>query len=636
MTEQAKQPDFFSELKQELRQVQAEIGTVWSGAGVSLRNWLRQLRQAELDYVVLPIGGPLPERAEPPRGFIERQLPLPAPPLSLEVVNGRLQAIADASNVKGVVFVFQGFSAGLGTLQNVRRAITRLREAGKEVVVYTPYLDLPHYYVASAADKIVAPPGVTFEVLGVRLETVFLKDALARLGVQMDVVQISPYKTAFNTFGKSDITPEEEAQLTWLLDDRYDLLTADMADGRHLSQADMQALIDRAPLFAEEALAAGLIDAIAYDDDLAYWLAEAREEEPEQEQEEGETAVPDPVAADETAVADPPSEEEKSRPKAKLATWSEARGQLLEKARRRRKQFIGVVSLEGAIVMGPSRQPPIDLPIPFLGGAAAGEATLLRLLRQAEEIDNMAALIFHVDSGGGSALASDLIGRQIARISRKKPVLVYMGNVAASGGYYVSAPAQHIMCQSGTLTGSIGVISGRVSTKGLYEKLNVNQVSLQRGRHAGLYQEMAPLTDEEREIFWAGIVNSYEQFKQVVANGRHLPIDELDAICEGRVWTGRQAQAHQLVDSFGDFVDAVHKAAELAGWQVDDKTALPVANLHPKDGRYLLPRPFEAEPDATPPSSDDALLELGRMLLGEPLPVLDGRPLYLMPFGLKF
>lgn len=627
MTEQVTQPDFFNELKRELRQVQAELGTIWSGTGVSLRNWLRLLRQAKLDYVVMPIGGPLPERADPPRSFFERLLPLPAPPLSLEVLNGRLQSIADAHNVKGVVFVFQGFGAGLGTLQNVRRAMGRLREAGKEVIVYTPYLDLPHYYVASAANKIVAPPGVQFDVLGIRLESIFLKDALARLGVQMDVVQISPYKTALNTFGKSELTPEEEEQLTWLLDDRYDLLTAEMADGRHITQADMQAIIDRAPLFAEDALAAGLIDAIAYDDELAYWLAE--------KEEGGETAVSEPITpADETKPETPATSEKKPRPKAKLATWSEARGQLMEKARRRRKQFIGVISLEGSIVMGPSRQPPIDLPIPFLGGAAAGEATLLRLLRHAEEIDEMAALIFHVDSGGGSALASDLIGRQIARISQKKPVLAYMGNVAASGGYYVSAPAQHIMCQSGTITGSIGVITGRISTKGLYEKLNVNQASVQRGRHAGLYQEAAPLTDEERQIFWAGIVNSYEQFKQVVADGRHLPFDELDAICEGRVWTGRQAQAHQLVDSFGDFVDAVHQAAELAGWQVDDKMALPVENLYPKDGRYALPRPFESQ--EAPPSPDDALLELGRMLLGEPLPVLDGRPLYLMPFGLKF
>ncbi|MBK8984619.1 MAG: signal peptide peptidase SppA [Chloroflexi bacterium] len=620
MTEQIKQPDFFSELKQELRQVQVEMGDIWHGAGATLRNWLRQMRHATLDYVVLPLGGPLPERTDPPRGFIERQLPLPAPPLSMEVLNGRFRAIADANNVKGVVLVFQGFGAGLGTLQNLRRAISRLRQAGKEVIVYTPYLDLPHYYAASAADKIVVPPGVQFEVLGVRLETVYLKDALARLGVQMDVVQISPYKTALNTFGESGMTPEEAEQLNRLLDDRYDLLTADMADGRHLTQAAMQALIDRAPLLAEEALAEGLIDAIAYEDELAYWLADTKPAD------EGETAVPP------TAASQP--EADISRPTAKLAVWSEARGQLLEKARRRRKQFIGVISLEGSIVMGSSRQPPIDLPIPFLGGAAAGEATLVRLIRQAEEMDNMAALIFHVDSGGGSALASDLIGRQIERLSQKKPVLAYMGNVAASGGYYVSAYARHIMCQSGSITGSIGVISGRVSTKGLYEKLNVHQASLQRGAHAGLYQETAPMTDEERAIFWAGIVNNYEQFKQVVANGRHLPINDLDPICEGRVWTGRQAQAHQLVDSFGDFVDAIHKTAELAGWTVDDKTTIPVANLYPRDGRYVLPHPFERqEPPSTP---DESLLQLGRLLLGETLPVLDGRPLYLMPFGLKF
>ncbi len=631
MTEQVKQPDFFSELTRELRQAGTDLGTLWRGGGISLRNWLRQARHTQLDYVVLPLGGPLPERADPPRGFIERQLPLPAPPLSMEVVNGRLRAIADANNVKGVVFVFQGFSAGLGTLQNVRRAISRLREAGKEVIVYTPYLDMAHYYVATAADKIIAPPGVQFEVLGLRMEAIFLKDALAQVGIEMDVVQISPYKTALNTLGQAAMTPEEEEQLTWLLEDRYDMLTADMADGRCLSQADMQSLIDRAPLFAEEALAEGLIDAIAYEDELAYLLAGERELEPELKAEEEEERGGD---GGDGGEADLPTAEKQTRPKARLATWSEARGQLMEKSRRRRKQFIGVVSLEGSIMMGPSRQPPIDLPLPFLGGSTAGEATLVRLLRQAEEMDDMAALIFHVDSGGGSALASDLIGRQIERISQKKPVVVYMGNVAASGGYYVSAAAQHIMCQQGTITGSIGVISGRVSTKGLYEKLNVHQASLQRGARAGLYQDSAPLTDEERSIFWAGIVNNYEQFKQVVANGRQLPVEELDAICEGRVWTGRQAQAHQLVDSFGDFVDAVHKAAEMAGWKIDDGTALPVANLYPRDGRYILPRPFEAK--ETPPAPEDALLELGRMLFGETLPVLDGRPLYLMPFYLKF
>jgi protease IV len=517
-------PDFFTDLKRELREAQTALSTYWSTGGVSLRNGLRTMRGVSLDYVLMPLGGPLPERSEPPRSFLERQLPLPSPPLSMEVLNRRLQAIADADNVKGVVFLFQGFSAGLGTLQNVRRSILRLREAGKEVVVYTPYLDMAHYYVASAADRIVTPPGTMFEVLGLRLEAMFLKDALAQVGMQMDVVQISPYKTALNMFGESDMTPEQQAQMSWLLDDRFDEMTAAMANGRSLSQSAFQDLINRAPLFAEEMLAANLVDAVAYEDELAYLLAPVKPEE---------TALPEAEETPETAVANPEPEADKKRPQAKLVAWSEAANMLLEKPRRRQKKFIGVVSLEGGIIMGPSRNPPIDLPIPFIGGDMAGEQTLRHLLREAEKMDALAALIFHVDSGGGSALASDLIGREIERISRKKPVLVYMGNVAASGGYYVSAYGGHIMCQTGTITGSIGVISGRLSTQGLRQKLHVNQVSLQRGDNAGLYTESGPMNDGEREIFWNSIVKTYEQFKQVVANGRSLPMQNWTPCVKG-------------------------------------------------------------------------------------------------------
>jgi protease IV len=603
------QNDFFTELQAELRQVWTAARDYGAGAGAATRNWLRRARRARLDYVVMPLSGPLPERNEPPRSFIERQLPLPSPPLSMEMINGRFQTIADAANVKGVVLIFQGFSAGLASLQNLRRAIHRLRAAGKEVIVYTPYLDLPHYYVASAADRIVIPPTTQFDVFGLRLESVYLKDALAYVGLQMDVVQISPYKTAFNRLGNSDMTPEERAQMDWLLDDRYDLLTAEMAEGRNLTQAAMQALIDRAPLFAAETLAEGLVDATAYEDELAHWLAEPPTDETAQNNETAQNS---------------------EQPIAKLLPWPEARRLLLEKARRRHRQFIGVVSLEGMIMMGPSRQPPLDLPIPFIGGEVAGEETLLNLLRQAEEMEEMAALIFHVDSGGGSALASDLIGRQIERISRQKPVLVYMGNVAASGGYYVSVHARHIMCQSGTVTGSIGVISGRLSASGLYEKLRLNQVSLQRGARAGLYQEIAPMSEAEREVFWATIVQTYEEFKQVVANGRSLPLESLDPICEGRVWTGRQAQGHKLVDSFGDFVDAAAKAAELAGISLDDKVRLPVVNLHERDGRYRLPQPFN--PEQAP---DETLAEVARLLSGERWRELNGRALLLTPFALR-
>ncbi|MCA9967850.1 MAG: signal peptide peptidase SppA, partial [Anaerolineales bacterium] len=587
-----------------------ELTAVWTTLraesqqmGVAIRNQLRQARGAKLDYIIMPLGGSLPERADPPRGFIERQLPLPPAPLSLEQLNRRLQAVADADNVKGVLFLFRGFQLGLAQLQNFRRAIERLRATGKEVIVFTPYLNLPHYYAASAASKIIVPPSAQFDVLGLRSEVSFYKDALARIGVEVDVVQISPFKTAFDSFGKSEMTPEFKAQVDWLLDDQFAMLTSDMAADRGLELAELQQWIDRAPLTAAAALAAGLVDAVAYEDELAAALFVAEEEKEE-------------------APGDEPDDEE-AKNQAKLLPWDEAAPLLAEKWRKPSQKLIGVVSLEGVITMGPSRQPPLDLPIPFLGGESAGEATLVQLLRQAEQMDNLAALILHVDSGGGSALASDLIGREVKRVAQKIPVLAYMGNAAASGGYYVSAPANHIMSQRGTMTGSIGVIMARPSTGGLYEKLAVNRVTVKRGERADLYSDVAPMTAEERQVFWDGIMENYNQFKQEVANGRSLPFDELDPICEGRVWTGRQALERKLVDSHGDFVDAIHQAAELAGLPHDDSQRLRVVNLWPERDGYLPPKPFAAAE------------EIGRWVFGERLRDLSGQPLFLLPFQVQ-
>ncbi len=607
------QPNFWAELKDELRQLWQTVEDEWRCLWADGRNKIRQLQGAKLDYVIIPLGGPMPERNEPPRSFIERQLPLPPPPMSMERLNGRLHKIADADNVKGVLFVLRGLTCGVATLQNIRQAILRLREAGKEAVVYTPYLDTRHYFVACAADRIIAPPGAHFEVLGLRMEAMFLKDALKQIGVQADVVQISPYKTAGNMLSESDITPEQREQMTWLLDDLFDFLTAAMADGRRQTQAEFQALVDDAPLTIQEALDAGLIDDVAYEDELAYLLAE-----------EGGTAED----AESTEEADgeegkEKGEENDKRPKASLKEWQDARGMLLEVPRRHTRKFVGVISLEGAITMGASQKPPVDLPIPLLGGVTAGEATLLSLLRRAERMSQMAALVFHVDSPGGSALASDLIGREIARLSQKMPVIVYMGNTAASGGYYVSAYGRRILCQPVTITGSIGVVMMRLSTQGLYQKLRVNQASVQRGEHAGLYSDPAPMSAEERQIFRESIEEIYGQFKRVVAEGRHLPYEELDPICEGRVWTGRQALERKLVDGYGDFVEAIRQAAELADLPTDDAHEISVVNLRAKTSRHRPPKPFE--------TADEII----RLLTGQQIRQFSGRPLLLLPFDIE-
>ena len=623
------QPDFFQELGRELGDLWRSSINALDNAGISLRNQLRLARQTRLDYVVLPVGGPLPERDGPPRSFIQRQLPLPPEPITLERLNYRLRVIAEAENVRGVVFVFQGFSAGMATLQNFRSAVHRLQAAGKEVVVYTPYLDLPHYFAATAADRIIIPPSAQFDVLGLRSETVFLKDALARLGVEAEVIQISPYKSAYDLLDKSDMTPELREQINWLLDNIFDTVTLAMAEGRHKTQEEIKSLIDQAPMFAQETLAHGLVDAVAYEDTLAYELAPAEIDHAETRRRGDDlepTAVETPILAssEDSEPTTGQAEEKKERPKAKLLNWSQARGMLLEKPHRPGRKHIGVVSLAGAIVMGPSHQPPVDIPIPFVGGVAAGEETIIQLLRQADEDEQMAALIFHVDSGGGSALASDLIWRQIQRISQKKPVLAYMGNTAASGGYYVTAAARHIMAQPLTITGSIGVITAHVSTAELFEKIRANRVSITRGERAGLYADDTPLTDTERDILIAGIVETYQQFKEVVAGGRKLTIDELDPICEGRVWTGNHAHTYRLIDSHGDFVDAVQKAAELAKIPAAEVRHIPVINLYPHERSYLLPQPFEAAE------------EIARLFSAEQWRQNLGRPLMMLPFQIRF
>lgn len=605
MNQTNSQPDFFSDLQRELRQVWQGAKDGWYHSGVSLRNGVRKLRTAQIDYIVMTLGGPMPERDEPPRGFIERQFPLPPPSLSIEILNERLRLVADADNVKGVLFLVRGFDTGLASLQNIRQSILRLRAAGKTAVVYTPDLSLASYFVATAANRIILPPSAMFAVLGMRSEAIFLKDAMARMGLHMDAIQISPYKTGPNMFVQSGITPEQEEQITWLLDEMMEMVIEGMADGRQMTPATLRQHIDKAPFFAQEALEAGLIDNIAYEDELAFILG-------------AELATDEEGEGSDTAV----TKSKDKKPAANLQEWRDAYNLLLEKPHRHTAQFIGVITLNGIISMGASQRPPIHLPLPLLGEETSGEATFLSLLRRAEKMNQMAALILHVDSPGGDALASDLIAREISRLNVKKPVIIYMGNVAASGGYYVSATSRHIMSQNLTITGSIGVYMLRLSTSGLFDKLGINQTGIERGKHAGLYSRPTPLVEEERQILWDGISESYRQFKEVVAHGRDLPFEQLDPICEGRVWSGRQAITHKLVDSHGDFLDAVQKAAELAGLATDGSHEVRVVNLYPKSNRHLIPKPYET------------VEEIAQWLSGEKLREWSGRPLYLLPFDL--
>jgi protease-4 len=263
--------------------------------------------------------------------------------------------------------------------------------------------------------------------------------------------------------------------------------------------------------------------------------------------------------------------------------------------RRRLRKKVALVTLSGTIVRGRSRRLPF--PLPFIGGEQAGSESVVGALRVAEKNRRVAAVLFYVDSPGGDALASDLIWREVERISARKPVVVLMGNAAASGGYYVSAAASHVVARCGTLTGSIGVLAIRPVALGLYEKLGINPVVLERGAHAGLLDPSRRPSPDELRVIEGQIERIYTEFKDRVAQGRKLVLSDLEGIAGGRVWTGTEALDLGLVDETGGFREALSKARELGGIDQDVPGVLTKINP-PRGGRPLPGEPAQTALDA--------------------------------------
>jgi protease-4 len=240
------------------------------------------------------------------------------------------------------------------------------------------------------------------------------------------------------------------------------------------------------------------------------------------------------------------------------------------------------------IVPGRSHRIPAPIPLPFIKSQAGAE-TIVQALRQAEAEKHIAAVIFHVETPGGSALASDLICREVRRLRERKPVVVLMGAQATSGGYYVSALANRIVARPTTLTGSIGIWGGKFTLKGLYDQLGISREKMQRGAMADLYSELAPFSAEERAWVRRDLGESYALFKSLVAQGRGVAEEQVEEIARGRVWTGTQAREIGLVDELGDFQTALALAKELAG--LDPERDYTVVSVQPPR-RTLPPQPF--------------------------------------------
>src|SRR5919112_3652135 len=509
------------------------------------------------DYVWIEASGPLPE-FESRVGLLQRRLrPGPTGP-SLEKIREQLRRISTDGRPRGIVLRVRGLDAGWAALEELRRELAAFRERGGRVVAYLVEADSRSYYLACAADEILATPLATISVVGVRARVNFLRDALSRIGLEAEVIAVSPYKSAGDPFVRNDFSEESREQAERLLDRRYEELVGAVAQAREISPEEARARIDRAPYGAPEALSRGLLDGVCYEDELPERLGAGGE-------------------------------------RATLAEWGAAYKTLRVPYRRSLRRRVGLVSLSGAIVRGKNRK--IPLPLPLVGGEQAGSESILAALRLAEKNRRVAAILFHVDSPGGDALASDLIWREVERIRAKKPVVVLMGNVAASGGYYVSAAATYVVARRGTLTGSIGVLAIRPVALGLYEKLGINPVVLERGARAGLLDPSRRPNPDELRVIEGQIGRIYAEFKARVARGRGIELPDLEGIAGGRVWTGSEALDLGLVDETGGFREALGKARELGGIDRDVPGILTKVGP-PRSGRPTPGEPARSAADA--------------------------------------
>ena len=495
------------------------------------------------DFVLINIAGRLPEHHVHPqgwRGWLQRRFNPPRE--SLQVWRERLQLLADDPQVKGIIVTIGDLQAGLPAIESLRQSLLAFRTSGKRLIAFLVTANLHTYYLASAADTLMAPESAEFALHGLRTEATFVRAALDQLDIRPQFHHIAEYKSAANRLLYASMPEPQREMHTALLESTFEEVLGAIANARQQPIETIRQAVDQGLLSAAEAHARHLLDTIAYEDELSSSLSQVGQ-----------------------AVS--------------IFPWGRARQRIRRPYHWRslERHAIGIVELVGTIVPGESRDLP--LPLPLVGQQLAGHETIAQALRRAESSSRVKAIVFYVDSPGGSAIASDLIWHEVSRVQRQKPVVVCMGNVAASGGYYVACGAQHIVAGATTLTGSIGVIAGKIDWHGLLEKANIHREIIRIGATASMPSTFTSYSDQEWELLRQWMDDIYQRFKARVAAGRGRSLETIEDVARGRVWTGRQALSLGLIDEIGDMAVALRKAKELA--QIPLHADVPVMIMRP-------------------------------------------------------
>ncbi|MCB9457690.1 MAG: S49 family peptidase [Anaerolineaceae bacterium] len=518
-------------MKQTIRSIVRAISPLrWLRRGAFALGNLRR-RRRKIEYVSLTLPASLPPLPEA-RPWWQRRV-LGAATLSLLELDRFFEQLGRDPRPKGVILHLRGFNMPLADLETLRGSLLKLRKSGKRVICFAQDYDNAAYFIASAADEIILQPGGTLNTVGLLNQAVFLKDALAAIGVQAESVAISPYKTALDRLARSEPSPESREQLNWLIDSQFDIIVGSIAEGRRMTPDAVRAMIDGAPHLDDDAFAAGYVDALDSEEELHRRLGSEH-----------------------------------------IITFKQAQKTLFRQWRKPVDRYVALLRVGGMIIQGESGSPPVDIPIPIIGGERMGDITVVNQVRALMKDQGAAAVILFIDSGGGSASASEAMASALDELAKNRPLVVCMNSVAASGGYYIATPAHWIVAQQGTITGSIGVISGKIITDGLWDRLHVHRVQFARGANADLYGDTGPITDAQRAKLRAGIEHTYRQFTGRVAHSRHTTTEAVDAVGGGRVWTGQQAKTHGLVDELGGLDAALKKARELARLPEDAPLAI--------------------------------------------------------------
>ena len=467
----------------------------------------------------------------------------------------RIDKAAQDARVKALVLQIDSPALGRARADEIRAAIARVRVAGKPVAAHLIGGSPETYGIALGCDSIAMPPAATLEITGVRAEMMFFKTMLDRLGVKAEILQVGEFKGAGEPLTRDSMSPQLRAQYEAFIGDLFEMLVTRVAEGRKLPVEKVQELIDVGVFTPDQARAAGLIDAVAYEDEVIDAVAKrARLEEPKVVRDYAERKMDDDFSGlgGLVKLVEMLSGQKQDRPAGK-------------------GKRIAIVHLTGEIREGKGKD---DL----LGGATAGSETVIKAVREAARDEAVAAIVLRIDSPGGSALASDLIWREVKQAG--KPVVASLSDIAASGGYYVAVAADRIVAAPGTLTGSIGVVGGKVAVGPGLEKAGIHTDVVSKGRNAGWLSMNEPFTDSERAAFLATMKDVYRLFTAKVAAGRKLDVEKVAALAEGRVFTGRMAKEAGLVDRLGTLDDAIDEARTLARIPADETI-----------DRVLLPEP---------------------------------------------